>query len=185
MPSILDSVFWSIFGRFWLSTWTHLIQKTLFFITKNKVFWQIAIRSSHRFLIPFWSQLGFILKAKIHKISSINRPQEASKKRSIFASIFNRFLIDFGGELGAMLAAFSAQQGGGCEKLASFLLRCFFEPIFFEMLTHFGSILLHFGAKLAPFWLHVAAILVLSWRYLGPLGRTSWHWMGWWGYAKR
>ena len=66
-----------------------------------------------------------------------------------------------------------------------FLLRCFFEPIFFEMLPHVGSILLHVGAKLAPFWLHFAAMLVPSWRYLGPLGRKILHWMGWWGYAKR
>ena len=99
--------------------------------------------------------------------------------------MFYRFLIDFGAQLGAMLATFSAKMKRACGKLSLFLLRCFFEPIFFEMLTHFGSILLHFGAKLAPFWLHFAAILVPSWRYLGPLGRTSLHWMGWWGYAKR
>ena len=68
-----------------------------------------------------------------------------------------------------MLATFSAQKGGRCESPPSFLLRYFFESIFFEMLTHFRSMLLHFGAKLAPFWLHVAAILVPSWRYLGPL----------------
>ena len=31
MPPILDSVFGSIFGRFWLSAWIHLISKNLIF----------------------------------------------------------------------------------------------------------------------------------------------------------
>ena len=43
-------------------------KKLYFSLKKNKVFWKIGIRSSHRFLIPFWSQLGFILEAKIHKV---------------------------------------------------------------------------------------------------------------------
>ena len=99
------------------------------------VFGKIAIRSSHRILIAFWSQLGFILGAKIDQISSINAPQEASKKRSIFAKSFYRFLIDFGAQLAAMLAAFSAQKGGPCERPPCFLLRCFFESIFFKFLA--------------------------------------------------
>ena len=110
-------------------------KKLNFSFRNNKAFCKIGIRSSHRFLIPFWSQRGFILGPKIDQISPINRPQEASKKRSIFASVFYRFLIDLGSQLGAMLAAFSAQQGGGNEVPPSFLLRCFFEPIFFEFLA--------------------------------------------------
>ena len=78
-------------------------------------------------MIPFWYQLGSILELKIDKISFINQPQEAKKKRSIFASIFYRFLIDLGCQLGAMLAAFSAQEGQGNEVPPSFLLRCFFR----------------------------------------------------------
>ena len=80
-------------------------------------------------LVPTWLHFG----TKNPQKSVINRPQEASKKRSIFASIFYRFLIDFGTPLGAMLAAFSAQQGGGNESPPSFLLRSFFESIFFRI----------------------------------------------------
>ena len=118
-------------------------------------------------LVPTWLHFG---SKKLHN-SSINRFQEASKKRSIFASIFYRFLIDFGDQLGAMLAAFSAQKGRLCGKLACFLLRCYFESIFFEMLKKgpmgypsfgsqgpmgypcFGAILNHFGFIFwAPPW---------------------------------
>ena len=174
-----------MFNRFLLPTSTPRISKIEPPLQREHDFSKNRISQLASIFDRFWCQLGSILPPQIHQNPPKNRFQEASKKRSIFASIFYRFLIDFGAQLGAMLAAFSAQKGGRCEAPPCFLLRCFFEWIFFEILTHVGSILLHFGAKLAPFGLHFAAILVLSWLYLGPLGRTSWHWMGWWGYAKR
>ena len=77
-----------------------------------------------------------------------------------------------------MLATFWAKMEQGCGKPPFFLFRCFFEPLFCEIWAHVGSMLLHFGANLVPFWLHFAAILVPTRRYFRPLGRTSLHWMG-------
>ena len=173
-----------MFNRFLLPTSTPRISKIEPPLQREHDFSKNRISQLASIFDRFWCQFGSILPSKIHQNPLKNRFQDATIFWSIFASNFYRFLIDFGTQLGAMLATFSAQKGGRCESPPSFLLRYFFESIFFEILTHFGSILLHFGAKLAPFWLHVAAILVPSWRYLGPLGRTSWHWMGWWGYAE-
>ena len=59
-----------------------------------------AFRSWHRFLMPFWYQLASILPPKIHPNRSKNRPQEASKNWSIFASILVWFLLHFGSQVG-------------------------------------------------------------------------------------
>ena len=106
MHCILDFIFWSIFGWCLLPTWTYWISKNVVFLMKNKVFWKIAVRSSHRFWIPFWLQLCFIFASKIHQNLSKNRFQEALKSWSILRSIFNWFWLRFGGQVGAMLATF-------------------------------------------------------------------------------
>ena len=82
------------------------LKKHVFSFRKNKVFWNIAVRSSHRFWMPFWLQLCFILASKIHQHLSKNRFQEALKNWSILRSIFNWFWLRFGGQVGAMLATF-------------------------------------------------------------------------------
>ena len=107
-------VFWtSFFDRFLVDFWSQIgpigSQTTLFFLRK-KVFWKIAVRSSHRFWIPFWLQLCFILASKIHQNLSKNRFQEALKSWSILRSIFNWFWLRFGGQVGAMLATFLGQR---------------------------------------------------------------------------
>ena len=77
---------------------------------KIRFFWKIAVRSSHRFWIPFWLQLCFILASKIHQNLSKNRFQEALKSWSILRSIFKWFWLRFGGQVGAMLATFLGQR---------------------------------------------------------------------------
>ena len=58
----------------------------------------------------FWCQLGSIFLPKIHQNPPKNRSQDASNFGSIFRSIFHRCWLDFGGQLGAMLATFSSQE---------------------------------------------------------------------------
>ena len=87
-----------------------------------------------------------------------------------FCIDFSRFLIDFGCQLGAMLAAFSAQQGGANEVPPLWLLRCFFLRIFFELLAPGADGVPHFwppspmgypifGRFLNPIWCQLGAIL--------------------------
>ena len=78
----------------------------------------------------FWCQLGSILPSKILQNPTKNRSQDASNFWSIFASIFNWFLIDLGCQLGAMLATFSSKMGGPCGTPPCFLLRCFLYSTF-------------------------------------------------------
>ena len=69
-----------------------------------------ASSTEDRILMHFWGQHGSILAPKNLPNPSKNRSQDASIFRSMFASIFYRFLLDFGGQLGAMLATFSSQE---------------------------------------------------------------------------
>ena len=58
----------------------------------------------------FWCQLGSIFLPKIQQNPSKTRSQDASNFGSIFRQIFHRCWLDFGGQLGAMLATFSSQE---------------------------------------------------------------------------
>ena len=126
-------------------------------------------------LVPTWLHFG-----------TKNRPNFAHKstprgiKKTIdfcidFLSIFDRFWSPTWGHVGHF---FGSKGGGPVISRPHFCCDAFLDRFFFEMLAHVGSILFHFGAKLAPFWVHFPAILVPTWRYLRPLGRTSLHWMG-------
>ena len=106
MHCILHFIFWSIFGSFLLALWTPESRKIEPPLKGEHDFTKIAFRSWHRFLIPFWAQLCFILASKIHQNPSKNRFQEALKNWSILGSIFNWFWLRFGGQVGAMLATF-------------------------------------------------------------------------------
>ena len=84
-----------------------------------------------------------------------------------------------------MLAAFSAQEGGGCESPPSFLLRSFFESIFFrkgEGTPSHGAmgypalafILGGFGVCVGVFWSHLGSSLEVVCFHVGtsssPMG---------------
>ena len=113
--------------------------------------------------MPTWLHFA----SKIHQNCVKNRSREASKKQFIFVSVFNRFVIDFGTQLGAMLATFSARMKRCCGSPPLFLLRCFFEPIFFEILTHLGF-------HVAPFWCQVGSMLAPCCCHFGAKLAVSW-----------
>ena len=82
---------------------------------------------------------------------------------SILASIFSRFLLDLGGQLGAMLATFSSKMGGPCGTPPPFLLGlCYFSifwsswpplgPIWARFWKVWASILEVFGVHFGGFW---------------------------------
>ena len=146
---------------------------------------KIALRSWHRFLIDFGANLRPFFVPKSTKIAS-----KIDLERHRF---FHRFLIDFGSilevNLGPCWPLFRLQKGGACGSPPLFLLRCFFESIFFRFFGPRGR----WGTPfLAPksdgvfhFWSICAPNLVPTWRHLEPLWCKSWSWMGWWGYATR
>ena len=107
MPRCLP-IMTSFFVRFLIDFQLHFrsaeSSKSLFSLWKNKVFQNIAFRSWNRFLMRLWCQLGSILPSQIHQNRLKIRPQEPSKFWSIFASIFFRFGLRFGHQVGAMLA---------------------------------------------------------------------------------
>ena len=106
MPRYLPKIT-SFFDRFLVPTSTPRTFKIIVFpIEKQGFFLNIAFRSWDRFLMRFWCQLGSILPSQIHQNPSKIRPQEPSKFWSIFASIFSRFWLRFGDQVGAMLATF-------------------------------------------------------------------------------
>ena len=119
-----------------------------------------------------------MLVPKIDQNPPKNRFQEASKKSCIFASIFSPSWLHFGTQVGAMLAIFSTQGGGQCERQPSSLLRwCFLSffsppgPMGYPILgPHLGSILEVFGLILAPCWGQLGAIL----DHLGTSAGTGW-----------
>ena len=66
-------------------------------------FQKIILRSWHRFLMPSGCQLGSIFPFKIQQNPIKIKSQEAFKKLLILASIFYRFGLCFGNQVGAML----------------------------------------------------------------------------------
>ena len=124
LPKI-DPKMHQIFDRFLVgfgSTWTHLISKNIIFLLEKQSFLKNRHSKFASIFDPIFVPTSLHFGTKNQQNSSINRPQEASKKRSIFASIFYRFLIDFGGQLGAMLATFSLKIERRCGRPPSFLL---------------------------------------------------------------
>ena len=122
---------------------------------------------------------------------------------AISASIFYRFLLDLGSQLGAMLATFSSK----CVQLFPSAPRLLLGLCSFSL---FWASWPPLGAIWAPFWEGWGLILRgfelyfgSFWRQFGhtttlgkstaPLGKPAlsihsagvWCWMGWWGYAKR
>ena len=91
------------------------------------------------------------------------------------------FWLDFGSQLGAMLATFQSKWGDpvACSPLFGWVYVIFrFGGPPGPLLAPFG---LDFGGFGAPFWRFLGSIL----EVLGlPFGRF-WLGMGWWGYAKR
>jgi len=96
------------FDRFWIDFCSQLRPpeplKSWFSLRENEVF------SKHRLLkitsiwVRFWRPSCLHFDFKIHQNRAKIGSQEAIKNWSIFASIFDRFRLRFGGQLGAMLA---------------------------------------------------------------------------------
>ena len=82
--------------------------------------------------------------------------------------MFYRFLLVFGGQLGAMLATFSTKMGQPCGDPPPF---CWVYVIF----RFFGRP----GPLLAPFWLDFGGFGAPFWRFLGSiLDVSGWGWAG-------
>ena len=79
--------------------------KSLFFLRKNKVFSKTGLSKLASIFLRFWCQLAAIFPPKIHPNPIKNRSWQASIFKSIFAWMFSRFGLDFGTQLGAMVAS--------------------------------------------------------------------------------
>ena len=157
MPSHVDFIFWSFFDGLLLPTstpGTSRIKPPLqreHDLSKNRFSQFVSI------FLWFWCQHAFMFLPKIQWKCIKIATWKASFFWLIFASFFYRFWLDFGSQLGAMLATFSLKMGGPCGMLPSFWLGlCYFSiwgpswpplgaiwPRFWRV---WGSILQVFGA---------------------------------------
>ena len=112
MPSHVEFLFWSIFNRFLLPTWTPRTQKIKPPLQGEHDFLKNRFSQVASIFDRFGCQHGSIFLPKILQNPPENRSQDASNFWSILASIFSRFLFNLGGQLGAMLATFSSKMGG-------------------------------------------------------------------------
>ena len=96
LPSHQGFIFWSIFLRFFLPTWTPEPRKFMPPQLWEHDFLKIAFRCSHGFLVRFWSQLGSILPSQIHQNPSKSDP----KSHLNFDRFLLRFFLDSGSVLG-------------------------------------------------------------------------------------
>ena len=152
MHFMLHAIFWSIFDRFWLSTLTPRISKIEPPLQREHDFSKNRLSKLCTFLIPFGCQLASIFPPKIHQNPFKNRFQEASICSLILASIFVRFGLHLGAQVGAMLASFSSKMGRPCGTPPPFLLGLSYFPIFLRfhpLLAPFG---LDFGRFGPRFW---------------------------------
>ena len=130
--------------------------KSLFFLRKNKVFSKNRSSKLASIFVRFWCQHASILLPNIHQNPPKNRFQDASFFRSIFASIFLRFWLDFGGQLGAMLATWSLKIRQGYLREGSLMLGL-------SSLSVFGASWPPLGALWARFGRVRATILEVFW----------------------
>ena len=108
-PSHPNFVLGSIFDPFWLSTSTPWIpQNHWFFLRKNEVFGKNRLWKITSIFARSWRPtcLHFAPQNPENRLKI--EPQEASKFCLFFASIFDRFWLRFGGQVGAMLATKTA-----------------------------------------------------------------------------
>ena len=103
----MDFKFRWIFDRFWLPTWTPRTSFGASGLAPNGIF--RIFRKPH-VGCDFGANLAPFSSPKSTKIQKKNRSQDASNFGSIFRQIFHRCWLDFGGQLGAMLATFSSQE---------------------------------------------------------------------------
>ena len=127
--------------------------------------------------MPFQCQSASTFPPKIHPNLFKNRSWKASIFRSLCASIFYRFWLDFGSQLGAMLATFSSKMVRPCGTLPPFffdspsILEANLEPCWPHFLPKWGKsvvlppffvgsmLLFDFWAVLAASWPHFGSIL--------------------------
>ena len=137
----------------------------------SRIFSENCISQLPSFFDRFWCQLDSILLLKSTKILSKIDPKRHQKNDRFLNRFFLVFLSILVRNLPSILDRFWCQLGS-LLLLKSTKILSKIDPKMFEA----GWSLL--GRQVG--WL-----LPASWRFLGPLGRTSLHWMGWWGYAKR
>ena len=199
MPSHLDSIFWSIFDRFLLPTWTppnlknrapaaarvRFFKKSLF-----EVGW-------HRFLID----VGANMPPFFHQKSTNNLPKIDPKRHHFFDRFLHRFFFDFASILEANLEPcwpiFRSKHGDA--ELAEGGL-CWVY-LLFRFLGRPGPLLAPSGLDLGgfgrPFWRFLVPIFITISKFLASTFSATlalcwsifftkiWFLMGWWGYAKR
>ena len=108
------------------------------------------------FLIPFGCQLASIFPPQIHQNPFKNRFQEASIFSLILASIFVRFGLHLGAQVGTMLAHFPPKWSAAVRRRLSF---CWVYVIF-QFFGRPGPLLAQFGLDFGRFGL-------VFWKFSG------------------
>ena len=152
MPSQVDSIFWSFFDGFLLPTSTPRTSKIKPPLQREHDFSKNRYSHFASIFHRFWCQHASIFGPKIHQNPSKNRSQNASIFRSILASVFYWFLLDFRSQLGAMLGTISLKMGGACGVLASSLLGLCSLSVFWPSWPPLGAIWARFWEVLGSIW---------------------------------
>ena len=118
-------------------------------------------------MVPFWHQKSTTFHPNID-------PKRHQKNDRVWDRFFWPSWLQFGSQLGTMLAPFSPKVGRCCGMLPSSVLRCLFSK-FFAVLTHLRTILARFRRLWTPSGRVVGPIFanLPSWRPLGALGRKK------------
>ena len=169
MPSILDSVFWSIFNRFLLPTSTPESQLNA---SRLAFSWFSAFKVD----IDFWSHFGTNLAPfwdeKSTKIDHKSTPRGIKKTIDFcidFLSIFDRFWKPTWGHVGHSFGS----KGGGLWPGALFYVALLFSTDFFRKFGTRGRwgtpFLAPYSDGVPHFWWLFGVSLVPTWRHLNPL----------------
>ena len=188
MPRCIPS--WiPFFNRFLVDFYSQLrppeSQKSSPRCSESTIFQKIALRKWHRFLIDFGANLAPFCLPKSSKIL----PKIDPKMHQIFDRFLHRFFVHFSSNLGPKLGPcwplFRLKRGGPVRCLASFLLRCFLESIFFAReggtpshgamgYPALALILGSFGVCVGVFWPHLGSSLEVVCLHVGttpsPMG---------------
>ncbi len=180
MPSILDSVFSSIFHRFLLPTSTPRITKIEPRLQPEHDFSKNRTSQLASIFDRFWCQLGSILPSKIHQ----NPPKIDPKRHQKNDRFLHRFFIDFWSilepNLGPCWPLFRLKRGEAVRGRPLFCCVAFLNRFFsnfwpqgpmgypiFGPQVRWGTPFLvdfstQFGANLAPSWATLVQELVLD-----------------------
>ena len=152
MPSHVELLFWSIFNRFLLPTWTPRTQKIKPPLQGEHDFSKNRFSQVASIFDRFGCQHGFIFASKILPTPPKNRSQDASNFWSIFASMFFHFGYILGPNLEPCWPHFLLKWGNAVGRRPSFC--CVY--VIFRFFGRPGPLLarfrLDFGGFGPPFW---------------------------------